>query len=209
MKVCTYAIITGDHHKHTQKRRHFKSVATLEPVTLEKRIDQWSKPEDEPYNHDAKHCSVLVPIMCTQHVTSYMLHDNYLVENAGKLLNFVKRSIPSNCLMIKAENMLFDYFNQSIGENNDIDHSKKLHLCEVAEDWINGQPQELYSGWEVKEGRKVYIREMDREWKNYDQEITQQLAVDLENDVFTSLVNELVHDLTMQQVSSSIAFSLS
>lgn len=206
MNVCTYDIITGDQHKHKQKRRHFESVASLEPMTLEKRIEL-SALEDETHYHDAKHCSVLVPIMCTQNVTSNVLHDN-LEDNAGKLLNFVKRSILSNCLMVKTENLLFDYFKQSIGENNDIDHSKKLHLCEVAEDWINGQPQELYSGWEVKEGRKVFIREMDREWKNSDQEIRQQVALEVENDVFTSLVNELVHDLTMQRVSSSIVFSL-
>lgn len=187
---------TGADHKHVQKRRHFQSAASLEPVDLEKRI-ACSELEDEPHSHSTKQCSVSVPIMCTQKG-----NNNIEEDNARDLLNMVKRSIPSNCLIVKAENLLFDYFKQSIGENNDVefDHSKKVQLCKVAEDWIQGKPQELYLGLEVQEGRRVYnIGEMDKcgEWKNNncDQE-KQQLALQLENEVFTSLVNELVLDLT-------------
>ncbi|XP_061364202.1 uncharacterized protein LOC133307667 [Gastrolobium bilobum] len=188
--------VTGAEHKHIQKRRHFKSVASLEPVVLEKRI-ALSELEDGPHNHSGTQCSVLVPNMCTQNGNRNVRQDN-IEENARDLVNLVKRSIPSNSWKIKvAENLLFDYFKQSIGENNDIDHSKKLNICKIAEDWISGEPQELYLGWEVQEGRRVYIREMDKckEWKNTDQGI-QQLVLDLENEVLTSLVNELVLDLT-------------
>lgn len=166
---------------HMQKRRNFKSIASLEPVVLEKRIAS-SEVEDEPHinNHATEQCSL----------------QNSEEINARDLLNFVKRSIPSNSLMNKAENLLFDYFKQSIGENNNVGHSKKLHLCNVAEDWIRGKPQELYLGWEVKDGRRVYISEMDKcgEWQNSDQ-ATQELALEMENEVFNSLVNELVLDL--------------
>ncbi|KAK7251247.1 hypothetical protein RIF29_34277 [Crotalaria pallida] len=106
-------------------------------------------------------------------------------DEAHGLLNFVKRSIPSNSSIINAENMLLDYFNQSIEEennNNNINHSKKLHLCEIAKEWICGQPKELYLGWGVKEGRHIYIREMDKEWKNSDQG-TQEVAQELENEI--------------------------
>lgn len=60
-----------------------------------------------------------------------MLRDN-VEEKARDLLNHVKRLIPSNCLGIEAENMLFDFFKQSIWENNDIENSlMKPHLCKV------------------------------------------------------------------------------
>ena len=139
-----------------------------------------------------------MPIICAQNVNSNVLHDN-IEKNPRDLLNLVKMSIPSNCLTIKAENLLFDYFKQSTGENNDIDKiSKKLDLCKVAEDWILGQPQEVYLGWEVHEGRQVYIKEMDKcvEWRNFDKEV-QQIGLELENEVLTSLVNELVLDFTI------------
>ncbi|TKY55354.1 hypothetical protein E2542_SST19769 [Spatholobus suberectus] len=194
------SFLEGAKQKHMQKRRYFESVAPLEPVVLENRFARLEL-GDEPHDHSPKQCSpVLVPIKRTQNGNSNLRRDNNhnIEENiACDLLNFVKRSIPSNSLIIKAENLLFDYFKQSMGESKDIDHSKKLHLSKVAEDWIHGQPQEQYLGWEVQGGRCVYIREMDKcgEWKNSDQEI-QQLALELANEVFANLVNELVLDLT-------------
>ncbi|KAE9614166.1 hypothetical protein Lal_00016706 [Lupinus albus] len=186
----------GNRHMHNQKRRHFKSVASLERVTLEKRMTRLDL-EIETYELRSSlfPSSVLVPTMVTQNVTTNVLIHN-IDENVLDLLNFIKKSIPSNYLITKVENLLFDYFKQSIEENNNIDHSKKLHLSEVAQDWIIGQPQELYLGWEVKEGRHAYIRDMDKEWKFFDQQ-SQQVTLELENEVLTSLINELVLDLTM------------
>nr|KYP55585.1 hypothetical protein KK1_001802 [Cajanus cajan] len=182
----------GAKHKHMQKRRHFESATQLEPVVLEKRFARLEL-KDEPHNHSSKQCSIL------KRNDNKLRRDNIgiIEENARDLLNFVKRSIPSNSLIVKAENLLFDFFKQSIGESEDIDHSKKFQLCKVAEDWIHGQPQEQYLGWEVQGGRCVYISEMDKcgEWKNFDKEI-QQLAMELGNEVLANLVNELVLDLT-------------
>jgi hypothetical protein len=101
--------------------------------------------------------------------------------------------------MINTEKLLFDYLEQSIEENNKVkNYSKKLNLCNVVEDWIQGQPQEPYLGWEVKEGRHVYISAMEKsgDWKNSDQE-TEQLVLELENEVLTSLVEEIVLDLVI------------
>lgn len=179
-KYVLYDIITGAEHTDMQKRRNFKSIASLEPVVLEKRIASSEVEEDKPHNNN--------------HSTKQL--QNIEETNARDLLNFFKRSIPSNSLMNKAENLLFDYFKQSIGENNNVGHSKKLHLCNVAEDWIRGKPREQYLGWEVKDGRRVYISEMDKcgEWQNSDQ-ATQELALEMQNEIFTSLVNELVLEL--------------
>lgn len=198
--MCIYdAIITGSKRKHVQKRRHFKSVGSLEPVNLEKRFAQLEL-EDEPHNHSTKQCSsVLVHKKRTKNGKSNLRHDsNHNIEdNARDLLNFViKRSIPPNSLISKAENLLFDFFKQSIEESKDIDRSKKLQICKVAEEWIHGQPQEQFLGWEVHGERCVYIREMDNcgEWKNSDQEI-QQLSEELANEVFADLVDEFVLDI--------------
>lgn len=178
------------------KRCHFESVVPLEPVVLEKMFARLEL-EDEPHNHYTKQCSrLLVPKVRAQNNLRRDNNHNH-EDNARDLLNFVKRSITPNSLITKAENLLFDYFKQSIEENKDIDYSKKLQICKVAEDWINGQPQEMYLGWEVQGGRCVYIREMDKceEWKSSDQDI-QQLGQELANEVFTNLVNEFTLELT-------------
>ncbi|KEH31698.1 hypothetical protein MtrunA17_Chr4g0057221 [Medicago truncatula] len=175
----------GAEHKHMQKTPHFENISSMEPLVLENRI-KCLELEDEPQNHSTKQCSEFAPVI-----------GNNNEEDAHDLFNFVKRSVPSNDLMINAENLLFDYIEQSIEENNvNVNCSKKLNFCKVVEDWIQGQPQELYLGWEVKEGRHVYISEMEKcgEWKNTDQE-TEQLVLDLENEVLTSLVNEIILDL--------------
>ncbi|RDY02375.1 hypothetical protein CR513_14170, partial [Mucuna pruriens] len=191
------SFIEGAKAKHMQKRRHFEGVAPLEPVVLEKRFTRLEL-EDEPRKHYRKQCSPVS--MRTQNGNSNLRRDksHNIEENARDLLNLVKSSIQSNCLIIKTENLLFDYFKQSIEENKDIDDddSKKLHLCKVAEDWIHGQPQEVYLDWEVQGGRCVYVREMDKcgEWKNFDQEI-HQLALELANEVLANLVNDSLLDL--------------
>ncbi|WJX94546.1 hypothetical protein P8452_75951 [Trifolium repens] len=177
----------GAENKHMQKTRHFENVAaSLEPLVLEKRI-QCLELEGEPNNKATKQCSELQSI----------IRNNNEDENELNILKLVKNSIPSNSLMINTEKLLFDYLEQSIEENNKVNnYSKKLNLCNVVEDWIQGQPQEPYLGWEVKEGRHVYISEMEKsgDWKNSDQE-TEQLVLELENEVLASLVEEIVLDL--------------
>ncbi|XP_061337300.1 uncharacterized protein LOC133284313 [Gastrolobium bilobum] len=181
----------GAKHKHMLKRRHFNRVASLKPVVLERKITWSEMQENEPiYNHPAKPCPVLVSVTRTQNGNSNLFGDN-LGEKARDLLNHVKKSIPTACLRIEEENLLFDFFRRSIGDNNDIENSMKSHLCKVAEDWVLGQPQEQYSSL------KVYIKEIDKcgSWRNFHEEI-QRLAMELEVDFSTSLVNELVLDLT-------------
>ncbi|KAK7389227.1 hypothetical protein VNO78_24063 [Psophocarpus tetragonolobus] len=183
-------------HKRMQKNRHFESMVLLEPAVLEERFSRLELEDEPPHSHSTQQCSfALLPIMRTQNDNHQYNHN--IEENARDLLNFVRSSILSNSLMIKSENLLFDFFKQSIGENKDIDYTKKLHLCKVAEDWIQAQPQELYLSWEVQGGRCIYVKEMDKygEWKNSAEEI-QHWAMELANEVFSNLVNEFILDLT-------------
>lgn len=163
------------------KRYHFESVASPEPVVLEKRFSRLEL-GDETLDHSTKR---LCPAK-----------NDDIEEKARNLVNLVKGSNPRNSLIHKAEKLLFDYFKKSIGECKDIDLSKKLELCKVAEDWINGRPQEVYLDWEEQGGRSVYVREMERceGWKKYDEEI-QELGGKLANEVLAILVNESVLDL--------------
>ncbi|XP_058734059.1 uncharacterized protein LOC131605753 [Vicia villosa] len=159
----------GAENKHIQKTRHFENISSIEPLVLDL--------EDEPRNYSSKQCSLSV--------IESNIGDN---KNKDEL----------NKLMINTEKLLFDYLEQRIEENDNADYSKNLNLFNVVDDWMRGKPQEPYLGWEVKEGRYVYISEMERrgEWKNYDQE-TEQLVLELENDVLSSLVNEIVLDLVI------------
>ncbi|KAK7330649.1 hypothetical protein VNO77_24847 [Canavalia gladiata] len=192
----TGSFLEGTKDKHMQKRHHFESVASLEPVVLDKRF-AWSEQENAPLAHSIRQCSVLVPVMRTGNGNSSNMRHKKMEENVEDLVNFFKRSIRSNCLIMKAENLMFDYLEQSIEENEEIDNSNKLQICKVGEDWIHGEGEEVYLGWEEERGRWLYIREMEKfgEWKYCTQE-TQQLVLHLQNDLFADLVNELVLDLT-------------
>ncbi|XP_014506529.1 uncharacterized protein LOC106766307 [Vigna radiata var. radiata] len=175
------SITEGRKQKLMHKRYHFESVASPEPVVLEKRFSRLEL-GDETLDHSTKR---LCPAK-----------NDDIEEKARNLVNLVKGSNPRNSLIHKAEKLLFDYFKKSIGECKDIDLSKKLELCKVAEDWINGRPQEVYLDWEEQGGRSVYVREMERceGWKKYDEEI-QELGGKLANEVLAILVNESVLDL--------------
>ncbi|KAE9596808.1 hypothetical protein Lal_00007285 [Lupinus albus] len=171
--------------KHKKKGQHFNGVGSLKPVALEKRM-QWSiMHEDEAilYNHPIKPTPTLVlPNMCK----SDMVCDN-IEENVRDLVNHVKRSIPSsNSLRNEAEKLLFDFFKQSISENNnnDIEDSIKQreYLRKVAEEWISGQPHQKQN----KQSLSLRIR---------DEEEIQHLAMELELDLSSRLINNLVLEL--------------
>lgn len=183
---CKYMIIeliTGANQKHMQKsRRHINRVASL------KKISWTVLQEDEP---------ILVSIVNTE--KNGNLFRDRAEENAHDLLGHVKKSIPSLCLRIEAENLLFDFFKQGIGDNSNVvnENSMKRHLCKVAQDWIRGKPREQDLSLQIGHGRQLYVMEMDKcgNWRDSDEEI-QSLAMELEVEFSTSLVNELVLDLT-------------
>ncbi|TKY70902.1 hypothetical protein E2542_SST07196 [Spatholobus suberectus] len=187
----------GAKHKHIKKSRRFNHVASLKLVDIEKKVSWSELQKDEPiYNHPIKPCPVIISITSKQNGNNNQFRDN-VEENALDLLTHVKNSIPSLCLRIEVENLLFDFFKQSIWENIDIGNSMKRHLCKVAEDWIRGQHQEQYVSSQIQKEREIYVKEMDKcgNWRTSDEEI-QGLAMELEDEFSISLVNELVVDLT-------------
>ncbi|KAF5729945.1 hypothetical protein HS088_TW20G00312 [Tripterygium wilfordii] len=171
------ARMEGRKQKLIQKIRRFESLAQLEPVDLAKRIalsemndpESLKSPAPPSTNYDEE-------------------------EKADELVKLVKSRIPSSTLLTsrKVDNVLLDYFQENIGENKTQgkDIQDELLLKEAA-DWVNGQ-QELFLGWEVKDGRKLYLKDMEKngQWRNLEEE-NQEVGLELEQEIFTNLVIEL------------------
>ncbi|KAF2297656.1 hypothetical protein GH714_001970 [Hevea brasiliensis] len=138
----------------------FEKLAQLDPLNLEKQMELAGL-EDETLKSPIK-------------ARSSSFHNNMFSDikedkSAYELLKLVKATIPSNHRLIsEADSILLDFFREKImenkasgsmveGQNKDLE--KEL---EVAQDWINGHPQEMFLGWEVKDSRVVYLREMER-----------------------------------------------
>ncbi|KAI4327017.1 hypothetical protein L6164_019522 [Bauhinia variegata] len=190
--------------RYSQGREHMQMQKTSMNsqqvvVDLEKRI-ALLEVENESYNSPTvtKPCSVSPMTMSSiQSGNGNMLCDNYIEGKARDLVDLLQRSTPPNCLMVNTENLLFDFFKQSFEEDINIENNNKCRVLKIAEDWINGKSQQLFLPWEIQEGRQLYVREMDKRgtWKKSEKE-KQELALDLEFDLFTFLVNELLLDLT-------------
>ncbi|KAJ9173527.1 hypothetical protein P3X46_016650 [Hevea brasiliensis] len=172
----------------------FEKLAQLDPLNLEKQMELAGL-EDETLKSPIK-------------ARSSSFHNNMFSDikedkSAYELLKLVKATIPSNHRLIsEADSILLDFFREKImenkasvsmveGQNKDLE--KEL---EVAQDWINGHPQEMFLGWEVKDSRVVYLREMERKgnWRNFDEE-KEEMILELEIEIFTSLMNEVILDL--------------
>ncbi|KAK8497236.1 hypothetical protein V6N12_001551 [Hibiscus sabdariffa] len=73
-----------------------------------------------------------------------------------------------------------------------VDLEKRIAMTEL-EDWGNGDCEDVFVGWEMQEGRKLYLKEMERNenWRNLNEE-KQDVGSALELLVFSSLVDELL-----------------
>lgn len=168
----------GSKHKHMQKIRHLDHrVGSLQPVSLEK-LMALSEAEEE---------DEAIPV------------DKEKSKEEGKawrLVNEVKSSIACKCLEMSEveKKVLLEFLKQSgeeSGENKNY-AEKEGQLSKVAEEWISGE----FKG--VKLGGEVYVKEMDKcwRWRNISDEEGKQVRMELEFELLTALVNELVLELT-------------
>ncbi|XVF52819.1 hypothetical protein PTKIN_Ptkin05aG0049200 [Pterospermum kingtungense] len=175
------ARVEGTKQKFVQKIRRFESLTQLEPVDLEKRIAL----AELENNQDRQ-------------------EKEYAGEANEKLLKLLKSKIPADSFKFKADdNLLLHFFRERLVME---DKAKgvvemgleefELDLVKVAEDWVNGKSQELVLGWEVQQGRKAYVKEMDRneDWRSFNEE-KEEVGSEVELEVFSSLVDELLTDL--------------
>lgn len=178
---------TGAKRKLMKKIRRFESLAQLEPVDLEKRI-ALGESDDESLESPVQTCSMF--IHSNSNMFSEIREENGTERDAMELLELVKATVPSDNLIM-----------EKVGGDNPSASMVKGHKefqqeLEVAQDWINGRSQEMFLGWEVKENRHIYIKDMENngKWRNLDGE-KEEVALELELHIFTSLVNEALLDI--------------
>ncbi|KAH6759610.1 hypothetical protein C2S52_022868 [Perilla frutescens var. hirtella] len=174
------ARMEGTRKKLLKKIQRFEGLAKLEPVNLTGRFASQSVDSDD---ESSPHSS-----------TSLNEAEEEEEEEALKLLDQMKGSMPCYGLnLIKAERLLLDFF-----EEHCTTHEKQHdELVEVAEDWINGaMPRGMFMEWEVEKNRKAYVEDMERggEWRSLDEQ-NEEVVLELENEVFLSLLNELLLDI--------------
>ncbi|KAI9174129.1 hypothetical protein LWI28_012404 [Acer negundo] len=167
---------------HTLKR--FESLARLEPVDLEKRIASSESDNDD---------SIETPIQSNK--------ENETEKKAEELLKHIKSTTSSNnTLLSKADNLLSDFFREMIEENQNDDS----YMLKAAGDWIEGQSDQMFVGWEVEGGREAYLRDMETNnvrWENVDEE-KHEFGLALESEVLTCLKKT-------KKLNNKISFSLS
>lgn len=178
LRVTTEVLRAGTKQKLMQKLRRFESLAQLEPIDLEKRIASFQL--DDKFLESP----------------STESFEDETAKQVQELLKLMKSTSPSNRYnMCKAENLLSDFFREKLAENK---AKTERDLLREAEDWINGQPQELLQGWEVKDGRKAYVNDMEKNgrWSDVNEEEKQEVGLALELEIFNRLMDEFVLDLS-------------
>ncbi|CDP09814.1 unnamed protein product [Coffea canephora] len=179
----------GTKKRLMKKTNRFERLTQLEPVNLQKRI-ALSESDQESNESPQRHSSESVFILDSEE------EENQASDKPFKLLQLVKATIPSISQHFKADhdNLLLDFFKEGMEEDSSShEHAK---LLKVANSWIMGQPRELFLEWDVQKNREAYIRDMERgwTWRKLNEE-KQEVALELEVEVFASLMIELLNDL--------------
>lgn len=164
----------------------------MEPVDLEKRIAM-SELEDKL-------------------VTISNIHEDYdrekrneSEEKAREMMKLIKvrtstttalsAPLKIDNLVSKADNLLFDFFRERVMEedkaNEEVFNQKEA--LKVAEDWVNGETAGVLLGWEVKEARNGYVKDMEKsgKWRKLDEE-ENEVVLEVESQLWNSLVHELL-----------------
>lgn len=184
--ICTLAAhFEGSKHNLVKKLSRFNCASSLQPVNLENRIAH-RLAEVESRNLSHQQCTS--PAQDKFDLVNEEVKQADQIEPLEKhLMNVIKGKVPSSKYsQFKPDNILIDFFKNSINEN-----TEALSL-KAAEDWLNGCYNDLLSGWEVIHKRQAYIRDMEerRRWTT-DAERT-EIAAELAAQVFASLSEELL-----------------
>ena len=176
-----------------QRIRRLENLAQLQPVDLE---NQFSLPEiftDESSESPSpsKLCSDPIQDTIPSDAKEKKIGTK---RTALDLLEFIKATFPSGSFESKSENLLLDLFRERICEAKDeSDYDQPLN---EAKDWVDGPTHDMFLGWEVEKNRQAYIRDMEKGgmWSKLDEE-REEVALEVEVEVFASLVDEVLVDL--------------
>ncbi|XP_049378412.1 uncharacterized protein LOC125843245 [Solanum stenotomum] len=176
--------VEGTTKKLMKKIKRFECLTELEPLNLDKRIASSESESESPLNNSSE-----------SEVDEEEEDKQRVERQALDMVQELKESMPSYTLKLKTEKLLFDFFKERILNGDDEFKNKPL---ELAQDWINGKPIDVLLDWKVQENRMAYIRAIETrgEWKNTELE-KQEVILELEVDIFASLMNEVLVDVML------------
>lgn len=185
--------IGGAKHKLRHKAHRCEALSRLKPMQLERRIALSELEDEVPVQYPS-----LAP---SPSVLSKVQDDERKIEEKIRELLDVAAGIDPS-FTSKVDILLLDFFRERLEEESankiaigGLDEFES-ELLKVAEGWINRQPQEVFLGWEVEDGRHAYIKDMERRerWRNVDEE-KMEVALGLEVEVWGSLMDEVLLDI--------------
>ncbi|KAJ8766172.1 hypothetical protein K2173_021689 [Erythroxylum novogranatense] len=173
-----------------QKLRSFESLTQLVPVDLEKRL-ALAESDD----------ASLESMSIQKNNFNEMQEERQSEKEAQELLKLVKAATQHNSLLLCSTEALFlDFFMEMLEQDKATESVSSIYekdqVLKVVEDWVKGNPQETFLGWEVKNGRHTYIKDLEKNgrWRNVEEE-KEEVVLELEQHVFTSLLNEAFLDI--------------
>ncbi|CAB79257.1 hypothetical protein [Arabidopsis thaliana] len=165
--------------KQMRKRRRLESLVRLEPVDLEKRIEKYEERQDYK-----------------SHIIE--IEEDQSEIRANRLFALVKSRIieEQNQLLAShvVDNVLLDFFK----ENNNNETRDEDKLVEIVEEWVMRRQDDEYNmfmSWKVSEKREIYVKEM--KWGCINGDEKEYVVEELGNGFLTSLVDELIHDISL------------
>ncbi|ESQ55040.1 hypothetical protein EUTSA_v10025169mg [Eutrema salsugineum] len=178
------------HHSHQneteekkllRKSRRFEGLVRLEPVDLDKRIEQYVQRQRHVYD--------------SHHMVEK--EKDQSENQANRLFSRVKSRFieePNHLLAShKVDNLLLDYFKEN-GDNETRDDDK---LVKIVEEWVMRTQEEeyMFMSWEVREKREIYVQEM--RWGCINGDEIKYVVEELGNGFITFLIDELILDLSL------------
>ncbi|XP_019084736.1 PREDICTED: uncharacterized protein LOC104707472 [Camelina sativa] len=161
------------YEKIARKSRRLNGLVRLEPLDLEKRIENYVERQEE-YSFQ-----------------SLETEDDGSEKRANRLFALVKERIgETNDLLAShvADNLLLDYL-----QEDDIGPKEETLMVKNVEDWVMGRQEEMFTSWQVREKRDIYVKEM--KWGCISGDERQSVVEDLASGFFTSLVDEFIFDI--------------
>ncbi|XP_039068150.1 uncharacterized protein LOC120214285 isoform X1 [Hibiscus syriacus] len=112
----------------------------------------------------------LQPVDLQKRIAMAELEDESTSLENEKLLMLSKTKIPSRIFKFVDDNLLLDCFAEEQLHMGFEDFG--VYCLKMVEDWINGDCEDVFVGWETQEGRKTYLKEIERKgnWRNFKEE---------------------------------------
>ncbi|KAK9668218.1 hypothetical protein RND81_13G042200 [Saponaria officinalis] len=190
--------LKGTKERLMEKLGRFESLAAglgLDPVNLEALMSS-SATEDESLKHCVQSCSTPSYILSSESESEEEEDDDEQSQEDEEenrvqqlIINIINLKKPDN--KFEYENLLLNFFRENVAQKAD------EALLKSAEDWLNGHYDTLILGWEVKDKRQAYIRDMEERgrWPRDCKLETEEVANALEAEIFETLIQEVFLEL--------------